>query len=62
MGRSAQVPPVRVIVRVPRVLEAGSAVPEARVWMAPQESSPLTELLAGGAALVLFYLFDWSGT
>jgi hypothetical protein len=44
------------------VLAAGDRVPEASVWTAPNERRELPELLAGGRALFLFYLFDWSST
>jgi hypothetical protein len=44
------------------VLEAGDKIPEARIWLAPRESLSLDELVEEGAVLVLFYLFDWSGT
>jgi hypothetical protein len=44
------------------VLEVGSRVPGVRVWTAPNEPRPLAELLEERPALLLFYLFDWSGT
>jgi hypothetical protein len=44
------------------MLEAGQRLGDARVWTAPNEQRALTELLAGGRALFLFYLFDWSST
>jgi peroxiredoxin len=44
------------------VLEVGDRIPDAQVWLAPRESLALTELVEEGAVLVLFYLFDWSGT
>jgi hypothetical protein len=34
----------------------------ATVWTAPNERRTLGDLLAGGPALVVFYLFDWSST
>ena len=48
--------------RVPAVLEAGSTVPDVRVWTGPNESRPLAELIAERPALLFFYLFDWSST
>ena len=45
-----------------RMLAAGDPIPQATVWTAPRESTPLRELLGGRAALVVFYLFDWSAT
>jgi hypothetical protein len=44
------------------VLEVGDPIPDAKVWLAPRESVPVRELVAEGPVLVLFYLFDWSGT
>lgn len=44
------------------MLGAGDRIPEARVWLAPRETLSLEELVEEGAVLVLFYLFDWSGT
>jgi hypothetical protein len=44
------------------VLQVGDSIPEARVWLAPRESLSLEELVEEGPVLVLFYLFDWSGT
>jgi hypothetical protein len=44
------------------MLAAGDPIPEATVWTAPRQSAPLRELLGGRAALVVFYLFDWSAT
>jgi hypothetical protein len=44
------------------MLKAGDRVPDATVWTAPHERRKLSELLADGRALFLFYLFDWSST
>jgi hypothetical protein len=44
------------------MLGAGDRVPAASVWTAPNQQTQLSELLAGGRALFLFYLFDWSST
>ena len=44
------------------MLEVGDAIPDAKVWLAPRESVSIRELVAEGPVLVLFYLFDWSGT
>jgi hypothetical protein len=44
------------------VLAVGDSLPEASVWTAPRERRELSELVAGGPALFLFYLFDWSST
>jgi len=50
----------RVTLRL--VLGRGDPVPDVTVWTAPNKPERLAEILAGGPALVLFYLFDWSGT
>ena len=44
------------------MLGAGDRVPEASVWTAPNQLRRLSELLAEGRALLVFYLFDWSST
>jgi peroxiredoxin len=44
------------------MLQAGDPIPDAQVWLAPRESLRLHELVEEGPILVLFYLFDWSGT
>jgi hypothetical protein len=44
------------------VLAVGDPIPEGRVWTAPQESATMSELVADGPILLLFYLFDWSST
>jgi peroxiredoxin len=44
------------------MLRAGEQVPEASVWTAPNQRRDLSELLADGRVLLLFYLFDWSST
>ena len=44
------------------MLGVGDPIPEAKVWLAPRESLSLRELVEEGPVLLLFYLFDWSGT
>jgi hypothetical protein len=44
------------------MLSIGDPIPEATVWTAPRQPARLRELLGGRAALVVFYLFDWSAT
>jgi hypothetical protein len=44
------------------VLRAGDRVADAAVWTAPNERRNLSQLLEGGRALFVFYLFDWSST
>jgi hypothetical protein len=40
----------------------GDRVADALVWTAPNQRRQLSELLADGRALLVFYLFDWSST
>lgn len=45
------------------MLEAGTPVPDVRVWASPrEESEPLRDVLGDGLALLCFYPFDWSPT
>ena len=44
------------------MLAPGDRIPAARVWTSPQESATLHEIVADGAILLLFYLFDWSSS
>jgi peroxiredoxin len=44
------------------VLAAGDRIPDVDVWLAPREGVSLHDLVSASAILVLFYLFDWSGT
>jgi peroxiredoxin len=44
------------------VLAMGDRIPDVDVWLAPREGVSLQDLVSEGAILVLFYLFDWSGT
>jgi peroxiredoxin len=44
------------------MLAVGDRIPDAIVWTTPQESASLTQLVADGPILLLFYLFDWSAT
>ena len=44
------------------MLRAGDRVADALVWTAPNERRKLSQLLEGGRALFVFYLFDWSAT
>ena len=45
------------------MLQIGDAAPlEAQVWPAPGDSVTLGHLVADGPILLLFYLFDWTGT
>jgi peroxiredoxin len=44
------------------VLAPGDRIPDAQVWLAPRESISIRDLVEEGPVLLLFYLFDWSGT
>ena len=44
------------------MLKPGDRIPDAHVWLAPRQSLSLRELVGDGPVLLLFYLFDWSGT
>ena len=45
------------------MLEVGDKAPlDAEVWPPSAHVTTLGELLAGGPILLLFYLFDWTGT
>ena len=44
------------------MLAAGEPAPAARVWLTPRDEVELRELAEESPYLLLFYLFDWSGT
>jgi hypothetical protein len=44
------------------MLQAGDRVPDATVFLGPNEPVTMTELVEDGPKLVVFYLFDWSAT
>jgi hypothetical protein len=44
------------------VLTTGDRIPDVDVWLAPREGVSFHDLVSEGSILVLFYLFDWSGT
>jgi hypothetical protein len=44
------------------VLAAGDRIPEATVFLGPNEPLTLQELVEDGPKLLVFYLFDWSAT
>jgi peroxiredoxin len=44
------------------MLAIGDRIPEATVWLETRDRVSLRELTAKEAALLLFYLFDWSST
>jgi hypothetical protein len=44
------------------MLGVGEKLPEATVFLGPNEPLSLKELVEDGPKLLVFYLFDWSST
>ena len=44
------------------MLEPGDRLPDATVFLGPNEPLRLAELVEDGPKLLVFYLFDWSST
>ena len=45
------------------MLGVGDRIPlDASVWLHPNEKHTFEEMVADGAMLLLFYLFDWTST
>ena len=44
------------------MLQVGAQIPEATVFLGPNEPMTLRELVEDGPKLLVFYLFDWSST
>jgi peroxiredoxin len=44
------------------VLKPGDRIPDATVFLGPNEPVTTSELLEDGPKLLVFYLFDWSST
>jgi hypothetical protein len=44
------------------MLARGDTVPDAEVWLGPNQPAMLRALVESGPKLFLFYLFDWSST
>jgi hypothetical protein len=44
------------------VLQAGDRVPDATIFLGPNEPMTILDLLEDGPKLLVFYLFDWSAT
>ena len=44
------------------MIAVGERAGDAAVWTAPNERRQLSELLADGPMLLVFYVFDWSST
>jgi len=44
------------------MLDAGDRVPDATIFLGPNEPLTLLDLVDDGPKLLVFYLFDWSST
>ena len=44
------------------MLSVGERVPDATVFLGPNEPVTMGDLLLDGPKLLVFYLFDWSAT
>ena len=44
------------------MLSVGDRVPDAKVFLGPNEPMSIRELVLDGPKLLVFYLFDWSST
>jgi hypothetical protein len=44
------------------MLAVGEQIPDATVWLGPQERISMRDVIEHRPALFLFYLFDWSST
>lgn len=44
------------------MIAVGTKIPDSQVWTTPRETATMTQLVADGPILLLFYLFDWSST
>jgi hypothetical protein len=44
------------------MLSVGDRVPDATIFLGPNEPMTIRELLDDGPKLLVFYLFDWSST
>lgn len=44
------------------MIDVGAAVPDARVFSAPGKAISVRDAAAGSKTILLFYLFDFSGT
>jgi hypothetical protein len=44
------------------VLRAGDRIPNATIFLGPNEPLSMLELVDDGPKLLVFYLFDWSAT
>jgi hypothetical protein len=44
------------------MVKVGERIPEATVYLGPNEPVTMSELFEDGSKLLVFYLFDWSST
>ena len=44
------------------MLDAGDRVPDATIFLGPNEPLTMLDLVDDGPKLLVFYLFDWSST
>jgi hypothetical protein len=44
------------------MLQTGDRVPDATIFLGPNEPLTLLDLVDDGPKLLVFYLFDWSST
>jgi hypothetical protein len=44
------------------MLSAGDRIPDAQVFLGPNEPLTMLQLVEDGPKLLAFYLFDWSST
>ena len=49
-------------VNLRRCSTAGDRVPDATLFLGPNEPVTMSELVEDGPKLLVFYLFDWSST
>jgi hypothetical protein len=55
-------PTAGAVVSLRRVLQPGDRIPDAQVFLGPDEPLTMRELVEDGPKLLVFYLFDWSST
>jgi hypothetical protein len=61
-GRCSSWPGAGAVANLGRVLEPGDRIPDAQVFLGPDEPLTMLELMEDGPKLLVFYLFDWSAT
>jgi hypothetical protein len=44
------------------MLQVDAKIPAVTVWHGPNDPETLTDIVAEGPCLFVFYLFDWSST